>query len=109
MKKLLLLLVVFLLSIGLISTLNGAQYLGLTGILNNLSTIDFSFSDTTQFAINAFSSFSDIGTSGNIFEVVESAVKGLFDLVRVPFVAVREFLTLLYNIFYMLFKLVGVF
>ena len=109
MKKLLTLVVIFLLSIGLIATLNGGQYVGLTGVLNSLSTIDISFSDTTQFAINAFSSFSDIGTSGNIFEVVESAVKGLFDLVRVPFVAVREFLTLLSDIFDMLFTLVGVF
>ena len=109
MKKLLTLVVIFLLSIGLIATLNGGQYVGLTGVLNVLSKIDFSFSDTVQIATNAFGSFADVGMSGNIFEVVESAVKGLFDLVRVPFVAIREFLDLLSDIFDMLFTLVGVF
>ena len=109
MKKLLTLVVIFLLSIGLVATLNGGQYVGLTGVLNSLSTIDFSFSDTTQLAINAFNSFADITSGNNLGEKIINATTGLFGLVRVPFVAVKEFLTLLSNIFDMLFTLVGVF
>lgn len=109
MRKFLTLIVIFLLSIGLIATLNGGEYVGLTGVLDSLSFIDFSFSDTTQIAIEMFESFEDIGSSSNIFDAVESAIEGLFDLVRIPFVAIQEFLSLLSNIFDLLFTLVGVF
>lgn len=124
MKRIILLVVAFLLCIGLIATLNQGEYIGLTGLLNELSTIDFSFSDTTQIAINAFEKFENI-VSGNggefswsnsvsenfgvIKGYVENATTGLFDLVRVPFVAIQEFISLLSDIFDLLFKLVGVF
>ena len=109
MRKFLTLIVIFLLSIGLIATLNGGQYVGLTGVLNNLSTIDFSFSDTTQLIVQAFETFEDVGSSGTIWQKVESAVRGVFDMLFVPFSAIRELLELLSNIFDMLFTLVGVF
>lgn len=109
MKRLILFVVCVLLCIGLIATLNSGQYIGLTGVLDKLQLIDFSFSDTVQLAIDMFDSFQDIGESDNIFQAVETAIEGLFDLVRIPFVAVREFLFLLTNIFDLLFTLVGVF
>lgn len=108
MRKILTLIVIFLLSIGLIATLNGGEYVGLTGVLDSLSSIDFSFSDTTQVAIEMFDSFADI-SSGNIIDKITNATQGLFDLVRIPFVAIKEFLSLLSNIFDLLFTLVGVF
>lgn len=109
MKRIVLLVVAVLLSIGLIATLNGSEYIGLTGLLNQLSTVDFSFSETTNVAISAFESFESIGEVEGFFDVLEQAVKGLFDLVRVPFIAIQEFVLLLRNILDLLFTLVGVF
>ena len=109
MKKLFLLVVVFLLSIGLIATLNGSEYIGLYGILDRLSYIDFSFSDTIQVATEMFDSFKNVGTDVTLWQKVESAVRGVFDLVRVPFEAIKELLKLLADIFDLLFTLIGVF
>lgn len=109
MKRVILLIVAFLLSIGLIATLNDGEYIGLTGLLNELSALDFSFSDTTQVAIQAFEHFENISSGNNLADKLFDATGGLFDLVRVPFVAIQEFLGLISDIFDLLFALVGVF
>ncbi len=108
MKKFLLFVTILLLCIGLIATLNGNEYIGLNGVLTAISTVDFSFSDTTQLAIEAFEQFTYI-TSGNVLDKILNATQGLFDLISVPFIAVAEFLALLSDILDLLFDLVGIF
>lgn len=108
MRKFFLFITCILLCIGLIATLNGGTYVGLYGVLESLSAVDFTFADTTQVAIQAFESFSVI-TSGNVIDGILNATQGLFDLIRVPFIAVAEFLALLSDIFDLLFDLVGIF
>lgn len=88
-----------LLGLALISRVIGSQYVGLTGFLNNIGNIDFSFSDTTQLAIQAFDSFESIGSGNNVLDKVINATQGLFDLIRVPFVAIWEILQLIGQIF----------
>lgn len=108
MRNFLLSIIPILLCLGLIATLNGGTYVGLYGVLESLSAVDFAFSDTTQVALQAFDSFSNI-TSGNGAENIFNATQGLFDLIRVPFIALAEFLALLSDIFDLLFDLVGIF
>lgn len=109
MKKFIGIVVFVLLGLALISRVIGSQYVGLTGFLNNIGNIDFSFSDTTQVAIQAFEKFEAFGSGNDIVKGIISATTGLFDLIRVPFVAIWEILQLIGQIFDFLFSLVGTF
>ena len=109
MKRIFFLVVAVLLAVGLIATLNDGEYIGLTGVLQRLSKIDFSFSDTINAVVSAFDTFESVGTSKNALEAVKLAIDGLISLLKTPFVAVMEVIQLIRDIFDLLFSLVGVF
>lgn len=115
MKRVILLVVAFLLSIGLIATLNDGEYIGLTGLLDSVSSVDFSFSETLNTLTDTFEQFERIFDGGvvegenDFFEKVVLFFESLWSLITIPFVAVHEFILLLRSIFDLLFTLVGVF
>lgn len=109
MKRIVLIVVAILLAIGLIATLNGNEYIGLTGVLQRIAKIDFSFSDTVSMVIRAFDTFGSVGSSNNVMEAVKLAIEGLTSLLRTPFIALLEVVELIRDIFDLLFALVGVF
>ena len=109
MKRIVVLIVCVLLAIGLIATLNDGEYIGLTGVLQRLAKIDFSFSNTINAVVSAFETFENVGSSSNALEAVKLAIDGLVALLKTPFVAIIEFIQLIRDIFDLLFALVGVF
>ena len=109
MKRIVVLIVCVLLAIGLIATLNDGEYIGLTGVLQRLSKIDFSFSNTINAVVSAFETFENVGTSSDVLQAVKLAIDGLVALLKTPFVAIMELIQLIRDIFDLLFALVGVF
>ena len=115
MKRIVLIVVAVLLSIGLLATLNDSEYIGLTGLLDKLSTVDFSFSDTTNLLMETFEQFErvfDSSFAGGEEKFWEKAVlffESIWDMLTVPFVAIAELIGLLRDIGDLLFSLVGVF
>lgn len=109
MKRILAVVVCIMLAIGLIATLNDGEYIGLTGVLQRLTKVDFSFSNTINAVVSAFDTFESVGTSNDVIEAVKLAIDGLVSLLKTPFVAIMEVIRLIRDIFDLLFALVGIF
>lgn len=115
MKHLILFVVSILLSIGLIATLNGSEYIGFGGVLERVSAIDFSFSESAQQVSEIGRNFDEVfdGTEPSDEETFRKKVvaffSGLWACLELPIVFIREMCDMIYYVFQLLFDLVGVF
>lgn len=96
----------FLVIVSLVRFAYGAsEPLTLSGFLNALSTIDFSFSNTYSSIVQIASAFRDISIGG--IDVIVDIAKAIYNLVTLPIDLIRDLLITVGSVISFIFRLLG--
>lgn len=97
MKKIFFILISVMISISAVRILAGADSLSVSVFLEAVCNLDLDFSTVVSGWLDVAESFSSVG-SGNVFEAVFGAVKGLFNLLKLPIALVADLLYFLLSV-----------
>lgn len=82
-----------------------AEPLTLSGFLNALSTIDFSFSNTYSSIVQIASLFQNISVGG--IDIVVDIVKAIYNIITLPINLLRDLLVTVGSVISFVFQLLG--
>lgn len=97
MRKLFFIVISVMVSISAIRMLLGNPPMSVSVFLHAVASLDLDFSTVLEGWISIAEDFSRIG-SGNVFEAVFGAVKGLFNLLKLPIALVADLLYFLLSV-----------
>lgn len=96
----------FLIIVSLVRFAYGAaEPLTLSGFLNALSTIDFSFSNTYSSIVQIASVFQNISVGG--IDIIVDIVKAIYSLITLPINLLRDLLITVGSVLSFIFQLLG--